>query len=104
METPQKLTRYPQKQQSSMQNDSKSGKFKLTFECFALNQIEVVGLFKDSALKSAAQALQVAAVDVEHGPQHGNTFEFGPPVESFGKMCCVSPKSMNPSTLCVSII
>jgi hypothetical protein len=97
---------YPslQKQPYSKQNDSKSGKSRLTFECLALNQIEVVRLFEDSALESAAKALQVAAINVEHGPQHGSTLKFGPLVEKIGKMCCVSPKSMNPSSLGVSII
>lgn len=43
---------------------------RLTFQCLALNQIEVIRLLEDSALESTAQSLQVAAVDVKHETRH----------------------------------
>lgn len=41
-----------------------------TFKRFALDQVQIVGLLEDSALEATAQALQVAAVDVEHVSGH----------------------------------
>jgi hypothetical protein len=40
--------------------------FSFTFQSLALNQIQIVGLLENPALEAAAQALEVATVNVEN--------------------------------------